>query len=81
MDDASAIAGSAEGATAPAFDHGTRVFNQLYTHYQFRIAIQLGEAHRGLERATRGLRRATWWLGLVTVGIGAVELWKMFQSH
>lgn len=45
MDDAATIAGTAQGATAPAFDHGMRVFNQLHAHYQMRMAIQLGEAH------------------------------------
>ena len=81
MDHAATIAGTAEGATAPAFDHGMRVFNQLHAHFQMRIAIQLAETHQGLERATRALKVATWWLGAVTVGLGLLELWKMVHGH
>jgi hypothetical protein len=60
MDDASAYAGSAQGATAPAFDHGMRVFNQLYAHYQVIVAKDLAAAHHDLKSATNALRVATW---------------------
>lgn len=81
MDDASLYAGTAQGATAPAFDHGVRLFNQLYAHYQIRVAKQLGAAHQGLERATHALKVATWWLAAVTVALGIVELAKLFRGH
>lgn len=77
MDEAATYAGSAEGATAPAFDHGMRVFNQLHAHYQVSIAKELAEAHQGLKEATVGLRVATWWLAAVTVALGAVEILKL----
>ena len=81
MDHAAEIAGSAQGATAPAFDHGMRVFNQLYAHYQLHVSMELGAAHRGLERATNALKVATWWLGGITFLLGGVELWKMAVGH
>lgn len=81
MEHAVAIAGSAQGATAPAFDHGMRVFSLLHAHQQLRIAILLGKAHRELECATKGLRVATWGLAFATVFIAVLELWKLFHSH
>jgi len=76
MDHASAIAGHGQGVTAPTFDHAMRVFNQLKVHCDRRLTIQLVEAHHGLKQATTALKVATWWLAIITILLGAMELWK-----
>jgi hypothetical protein len=81
MDEAANYAGSAQGVTAPAFDHGMRIFNQLNAHYLIHVAKETAEAHAGLTRATQALKFATWWLAVVTVTLGRVELFKLFQGH
>lgn len=88
MDEASEHAGTAQGAGAPAFDHGTRVFNQLKAHYDLHIAREMAAAHLGLREATdnlktatRALKVATWVLAIITVLLGGIELWKMFVEH
>lgn len=81
MDDAASFAARGQGAGAPAFDHGVRVFNQLNAHYQARIARELGEAHHGLTSATNALKAATWWLAGVTVLLGVVEIGKLAMVH
>jgi hypothetical protein len=77
MDDASMVAATAQGSTAPAFDHGMRVFNQLNAHYQIYIARELAAAHQGMKDATNALKVATWWLAAITIALGAVELLKL----
>ena len=74
MDDASSIAATAQGATAPSFDHGMRVFNQLNAHYQIHVVRKLAKAHHGL-------KVATWWLAGVTVVLCFVEFFKFFRGH
>ncbi len=81
MDDASKYAAAAQGATAPQFDHGIRVFNQLYAHYQLHMARELGDAHHALKSATNALRLATWWLAGITIALGLVEVVKMLRGH
>jgi|GEM_PF-4259129 len=88
MDEASEHAGTAEGAGAPAFDHGTRVFNQLKAHYDLHMARKMAAAHLGLaeathnlKTATRALKVATWILAIITVLLGGIELWKMLVEH
>jgi hypothetical protein len=81
MDDASRYAAPAEGATAPQFDHGMRVFNQLYAHYQIHVAKEIGEAHHALKSATNALKVATWWLAAVTIVLGVVEITKLVHGH
>lgn len=81
MNDASTYAAAAEGATAPQFDHGMRVFNQLHAHHQLHIAKELGEAHHALKEATNALKIATWWLAGVTIALGLVELFKLARGH
>lgn len=55
------------------------LFELLNSHFQHRSAIELGEAHKGLERATKALNVATWWLAGVTVLLGLVELLGLFH--
>jgi hypothetical protein len=88
MDEASEHAGTAQGAGAPAFDHGTRVFNQLKAHYDLHMARELAAAHLGLRKATdnlktatRALKVATWVLAIITLVLGGIELWKVFVRH
>jgi len=81
MDDALNHAGTAQGAGAPAFDHGMRVFAQLKAHYDMRISKELAKAHGGLTSATRALKVATWWLAAVTVALGVVEAIKGLWAH
>jgi hypothetical protein len=81
MDDAARHASTAQGAGAPAFDHGTLIFSQLKAHYDLHVARELAAAHLGLKRATNALKLATWWLGIITLLLGAVELWKTFRGH
>lgn len=81
MDDASTYASAAIGATAPQFDHGIRLFNQLNAHYQIHIAKELGEAHHALKNATNALKVATWWLAAITIMLGGVEVFKIFNGH
>jgi hypothetical protein len=81
MDDASKYAASGQGATAPQFDHGIRLFNQLHAHYQIYVAKELGQAHHALKGATNALRVATWWLAVITIALGAVEVFKLINGH
>jgi len=88
MDEASQHAGTAQGAGAPAFDHGTRVFNQLKAHYDLHMAQEMAGAHLGLKQATENLKaatntlkRATWWLAAITLLLGGIELWKGIVGH
>lgn len=81
MDDACAAAAEADGATAPAYDHGMRVFSQLNAHYQVHMARELNEAHVGLRRATDKLSVATWWLVAITVMLAAIEIVKVIGGH
>lgn len=78
MDEAAAFAQRGQGATAPFYDHGIRVFNQLQAHYQIAVARELAKAHEGLRSATLALKAATWLLAGITVLLGAVEIWKLF---
>ncbi len=78
MDDAAAYAQRGQGVTAPTFDHGMRIFNQLNAHYQIAVARELSKAHEGLRSATRALKVATWWLAGITVLLGVIEVWKVF---
>lgn len=57
-----------------AAERGKILFDLISAHFQHRSAIELGEAHNGLERATKALKWATWWLAGVTVLLGLVEL-------
>jgi len=81
MDDACAAAAEADGATAPAYDHGMRVFAQLNAHYQVYMARELTDAHIGLKRATDRLSVATWWLVAITVTLAAIEIAKVIAGH
>lgn len=81
MDDAAEYAASAEGVTAPAFDHGMRLFNELNAHYQIHVAKETAKAHHELTRATSALKVATWWLAIVTIALGGVEIFKLLQGH
>lgn len=81
MDDAANYAAAAQGATAPAFDHGMRIFNQLNARFQIQAAREMADAHRGLIRATNGLNGATWWLAGVTIALGAVEVFGLFHAR
>lgn len=81
MDDAARHAHTAQGAGAPAFDHGMLIFNQLKAHYDLDVARELAAAHMGLKQATNALKVATWWLGIITLLLGVVELWKAFKGH
>jgi hypothetical protein len=62
-----------------AAERGEITFDLLNSHFQYQSAIQLGEAHKGLERATTALKVATWWLALVTVFLGLVEVLGFFR--
>jgi hypothetical protein len=88
MDEASEHAGTAQGAGAPSFDHGTRVFKQLKAHYDLHMAREMAAAHQGLRAATNDLKSATnalkvatWILAAITVLLGGIELWKMIVEH
>ena len=88
MDEASEHAGTAQGAGAPSFDHGTRVFNQLKAHYDRLMAREMAAAHHGireatdiLRTATNALKAATWVLAAVTVLLGGIEFWKVLAGH
>lgn len=81
MDHAADEAGRGEGAGAPYFDHGTRLFNQLHAHFQIRSSRELAQAHDHLKLATRALSVATWWLAAVTVALGALEALKLAAGH
>ena len=80
MDDASAFASSGDAATAPSFDHGMRLFNQIKAHYDLRVAQELVAAHHGLKGATSALRLATWLLAGVTILLFVMELWKLARG-
>ena len=62
-----------------ATERSKMLFELLNSHFQRRSAIELGEAHNGLERATKALSMATWWLAGVTVLLGLVELLGLFH--
>ncbi|MBZ5558700.1 MAG: hypothetical protein LAO77_15620 [Acidobacteriia bacterium] len=81
MDDAGEYAGQGQGAGAPAFDNGTRLFSQLNAHFQVRMVSELAEAHVGLKTATNTLKIATWWLAGITVLLGGVEVFKLWKGH
>jgi len=61
-------------------ERGKILFDLISMHFQHRSAIELGEAHNGLERATKALKVATWWLAAVTVLLGLVELLGLFHD-
>ena len=81
MDEALQHAGNAQGAGAPAFDHGVRLFNQFKSHYDLIIARETEKAHQGLTSATRGLKVATWWLAGITILLGVIEIAKVVRGH
>jgi hypothetical protein len=60
-------------------ERGKMLFDLLNSHFQHRSAIELGEAHTGLERATKALSLATYLLAGVTVVLGLVELLGLFR--
>lgn len=62
-------------------DHGILIFNQLKAHSDLHVARELAAAHMGLKQATNALKVATWWLGIITLLLGVVELWKAFKGH
>lgn len=62
-----------------AWERAKILFDLLHSNFQLRSATDLGEAHKGLERATKALGVATWWLAVVTVFLGAVELLGFFR--
>ncbi len=72
----SAIKGDPESRAA---ERGRILFDLLNSHFQHLSAMQLGEAHKGLERATTALKVATWWLAGVTVLLGLVEILGFFR--
>jgi hypothetical protein len=63
------------------FDHSIRIFTQLNAHYQIKITRELQKAHNGLITATNALRVAIWWLAIVTVLLGSVEITRKFGIH
>ena len=88
MDEASEHAGTAQGAGAPSFDHGTRIFNQLKAHFDLHMAREMAAAHLGLKQATENLKAATnnlklatWGLAVITLLLGGIELWKVIAEH
>ena len=88
MDDAAEHAGTAQGAGAPAFDHGMRIFTLLKGHYDLQIAREMSATHLGLKqatdylkKATNALKIATWLLAIITGALGIIEAWKMFLGH
>jgi hypothetical protein len=78
MEEAFSSAIKGEPGTRPA-ERGKMLFDFLNSHFQHRSAIEIGEAHNGLERATTALKVATWWLAGVTVLLGLVELLGLFH--
>jgi hypothetical protein len=78
MEEAFSSAIKGEPGTRPA-ERGKMLFDLLNSHFQHRIAIEIGQAHNGLERATKALNVATWWLAGVTVLLGLVELLGIFR--
>ena len=88
MDEASDCARTADGVSAPAFDHSIRVFNQLKAHHDLHMSRETAAAHRGLTQATENLKTATnalklatLWLAAITALLGGIELWKMVTGH
>ena len=57
-----------------AWERAKILFDLIHSNFQLRSATDLGEAHKGLERATKALNVATWWLAGITVLLGVVEL-------
>jgi hypothetical protein len=78
MDEAFRVAIMGEPGTR-AWERSKILFELIHSNFQLRSATDLGEAHKGLERATKALGMATWWLAVVTVFLGAVELLGFFH--
>jgi hypothetical protein len=63
-----------------AWERAKILFDLIHSNFQLRSAADLGEAHKGLERATKALNVATWWLAGITVLLGVVELLGFFHK-
>ena len=77
MDEALALTSTGQGVGAPAFDHGRMLFERITLSLQRALNHELAQAHTDLRQATNALKIATWWLAVVTVALGIVEVYKL----
>jgi hypothetical protein len=59
---------------SPAFDHGRMLFERISFSVQRELTCELSHAHTDLQAATNRLKVATWWLLIVTVVLGVIEV-------
>jgi hypothetical protein len=58
------------------FEHGMRLYEQAYAHYELVMAREMARAHHDLKNATKALNVSTVMLALVTLGLAVVAVWK-----